>query len=199
VNKDQLELIEKIRKAEVQQSERWISYWNDYSHFHTWQFWVVLAMFILPLIVLLLFIDRRKIFHLGFYGYGVHIFFAFSDVIGVSKGWWIYPYKLLPGLPSNLALDSSFVPVAYIFLYQYTLNRNKNYYLWLLLLCLVFAFFIKPLLLGIGLFRFGGKENFFLLFIFYIIVGLIAKWLTDVFLYLSKSNKWSLSYKKSSS
>lgn len=196
MNKDQLDLIEKIRKAEVQQNERWVNYWNDYSHFHTWEFWVVLAMLIIPLIALFLFIDRRKIFHLGFYGYGVHIFFAFSDVVGVSKGWWIYPYKLLPGLPSNLALDSSFVPVAYILLYQYTLNRNKNYYIWLLLLCLVFAFFIKPLLLGIGLFRFGGKENFFLLFLFYIIVGLIAKWLTDLFTYLSKSNKWSLYHKK---
>jgi len=196
VNKNQFELIEKIRKAEVQQSERWVNYWNDYSNFHTWQFWVVLAMLIIPLIALLLFIDRRKIFQLGFYGYGVHIFFAFTDVIGVSRGWWIYPYKLLPGLPANFALDASFVPVSYILLYQYTLNKNKNYYIWLLLLCLVFGFFIKPILQGIGLFRFGGKENFFLLFILYIAVGLISKWITDVFLFLSKSNKWSLLHRK---
>jgi hypothetical protein len=199
VNKEQLELLEKIRKAEIQQSERWISYWFDYSHLHTWQFWIVLAMFIVPLIVLLLFIDRRKIFHLGFYGYGVHVFMVITDSIGVTRGWWTYPYKILPGIPSNVAQDSSFVPVVYILLYQYTLNRNKNYYLWLLLLSLVFAFFIKPLLLGIGLFRFGGKENFFLLFIFYIIVGLIAKWLTDLFTFLSISNKWSLFHKKSNS
>lgn len=195
MNKDQIGLIEEIRKAEIHQSERWINYWHDYSHFHTWQFWVVLGMLILPLIALFLFIDRRKVFQLGFYGYGVHVFFAMTDSFATTRGWWTYPYKLLPGIPANLALDSSFVPVIYIFLYQYTLNKSKNYYLWLLLLSLVLAFFLKPLLLGIGLFRFGGKENFMLLFYGYITVGLISKWITDFFIYLTKSNKGSLYHK----
>ena len=67
-------------------------------------------------------------------------------------------------MPASIALDSSFVPVTFILVYQYILNKGHNYYLWMLGLCLVFAFFLKPLLLGIGLFRFGGKENFFMLF-----------------------------------
>jgi hypothetical protein len=109
----------------------------------------------IPLVTLILFIDRKKIFHLGFYGYSIHIFFAMIDAFGVLRGLWIYPYKLLPALPASLSLDSSFVPVAYILVYQYILNNGKNYYIWMLLLCLAFAFFVKPLLVGIGLFRFG--------------------------------------------
>jgi hypothetical protein len=67
------------------------------------------------------------------------------------------------------------------------LNKGKNYYLWMLILCLVFALIFKPLSLGIGLFRFGGKENFLLLFWGYASVALITKWLTDIFLYLNNS------------
>ncbi|WP_449536534.1 CBO0543 family protein [Ferdinandcohnia sp. Marseille-Q9671] len=195
MNKSQLDKIETIRKAEVEQSERWFSYWQEYSNFHTWQFWVVLAMFLIPLLLLVLFIDRKKIFQLGFYGYSIHVFFAISDAMGVVRGLWIYPYKLLPGLPSSVSLDASFVPVAFILLYQFVLNKGKNYYIWMVLLCLAFAFFIKPLMLGIGLFRFGGEENFLMLFWYYLAIALIAKWITDIFLYLHRTNKWSLSHK----
>ena len=192
MNKDQLEMLEKIRKTELNLNDQWVHYWQEYSNFTTWQFWVVLAMLVLPLVLLFLFIDRRKVFHLGFYGYGIHIFFAMTDAFGVLKGLWIYPYKLFPALPASISLDSSFVPVAFMLTYQYILNKGKNYYIWMLLLCLAFAFFMKPLLLGIGLFRFGGKENFFMLFCGYASVALISKWLTDFFIFLSKSNKWSL-------
>lgn len=192
VNKAQLEMIETIRKAEIKESHRWTEYWQDYSHFFTWQFWVVLAMFVLPLIMVVLFIDRKKAFHIGFYGYSVHVFFAYTDVIGTSNGLWIYPYKLLPYFPSNLTLDASFVPVCYMLLYQYILNNRKNYYLWMIGLSLGFAYILKPLMVGLGLFHFGGKENFFMLFLGYVTVGLIAKWLTDFFVFLQKSNILSL-------
>jgi hypothetical protein len=195
VNKEQLELLEKIRQLELELSDRWIIYWQDYSNIHSWQFWVVAAILIIPLVILILFIDRTKIFQLGFYGYSIHIFFAMIDAFGVLKGLWIYPYKLIPVLPASLSLDSSFVPVAYILLYQYTLNKEKNYYIWALLQCLAFAFFIKPLMVGMGLFRFGGKENFFLLFCGYVAVALISKWITDFFLFLRKTGKWSIYHK----
>lgn len=114
------------------------------------------------------------------------------DAFGVLKGLWIYPYKLLPVLPASLSLDSSFVPVTFILLYQYILNKGKNYYIWMLMLCLAFAFFLKPILLGIGIFRFGGKEDFLMLFWGYVAVALISKWVTDFFIFLGKSRKWSL-------
>lgn len=196
MTKDQLELIEKIRKTEFEQSERWLDYWQTYSHYYTWQFWLVLAMFVVPLIILILFIDRKKIFHLGFYGYSVHIFFAIIDAFGGLRGLWVYPYKLFPILPSNVSLDASFVPVTYILLYQYILNKGKNYYIWMLLLCLLFAFLFKPLLVGIGLFRFGGRENFFMLFAGYVTVALISKWITDIFIFLGKTRKWSFYHKE---
>jgi hypothetical protein len=192
VNKDQLELLEKIRKMELKLSDQWVQYWQEYSQPSIWQYWVVVAMLVIPLVLLFLFIDRRKVFLLGFYGYGIHIFAAMIDSLAVLKGLWIYPYKLLPILPASVSLDSSFIPVAYMLTYQYILNKKKNYYIWILLLCLAFAFFVKPLMVGLGLFRFSGKENFFMLFCAYVTIALISKWLTDLFIFLSKSKKGSL-------
>lgn len=192
MDKKQLELLEKIRQAEMEQSNRWIEYWQVYSDFHAWQFWLVLAMFVIPLVVLILLIDRKRTFQLCFYGYSVHLFFAIMDAFGALKGLWIYPYKLLPVVPASIPLDASFVPASYILVYQYILNKRKNYYIWMLLLCLVLAFFLKPLFVGIGLFHFGGKENFLMLFWCYAAVALIAKWMTDFFIFLSKTRKWSL-------
>jgi len=193
----QLHILRQISKTEREQSERWMNYWHDYSNYTTWQFWVVLAMFVIPLILLILFIDRKKIFQLGFYGYSVHVFFTYTDAIGTLRGTWIYPYKFLPLLPSSVTLDASLVPVSYILLYQYTLNKRKNYYIWMLMLCLALAFFLKPLMVGIGLFHFNGKENFLLLFAGYLMVGLTSKWVTDLFKFLSKTKKWSFNRDKS--
>jgi hypothetical protein len=192
VKKEQLELIEQIRKAEIAQSQRWVEYWYEHSHYLTWQFWVVLAMFVLPLIILILFIDRRKIFLLGFYGYSVHIFFSYTDIFGANNGLWTYPYKLLPILPASITLDASLIPVIFILYYQYLLNHGKNYYLWMLGLCLGLAYVLKPLMVGLGLFHFGGKEDFFILFLGYVFVALISKIIMNIFLFLSKSEKLSL-------
>lgn len=192
VKNGQLERIDQIIKAEVEQNNRIFEYWQEFSNFSHWQVWVVLAMFVIPLIILILFIDRKNVFHLGFYGYSVHVFFAYTDIVGTEKGIWFYPYKLLPLLPSNFTLDASLVPVIYMLYYQYILNRGKNYYLWMLPLCFLLAFIMKPLMVGLGLFHFSGKENFWLLFAGYVFVALISKWITDFFIFLSKSTKWSL-------
>ncbi|MDQ0230119.1 CBO0543 family protein [Metabacillus malikii] len=195
MDENQVKLLEELRKGEIAQTDRWLQYWQDYSHVGTWQFWVVLTMLLLPLIILILFIDRNKIFQLGFFGYSVHLSMAVLDSIGVLKGTWMYPYKIYPVLPSNISLDSSLVPVSFILVYQYTINKGKNYYLWALLLCLAFSFFLKPLLLGFGLFRFGGNENFLILLGGYAVIALYSKWITDIFLYLLKTKKWSLYHK----
>jgi len=195
VKNDQLKQLEQIIHAEIEQKNRVFDYWQTYSDFTNWQFWLVVALFAIPLVLLILFIDRRRVFLLGFYGYSVHVFFGYTDIIGVDRGIWQYPYKLFAFLPSSFTLDASLVPVIYMLYYQYLLNRGKNYYLWMLPLCFLLAFFMKPLMVGIGLFHFHEKENFLLLFAGYVFTALIAKWLTDLFVFLSKSTKWSLNRK----
>lgn len=185
----QINLLKKFKKDESEHSEEWFSYWMDYSAPDHWQFWVGLGLLILPLIVFFLFLNKRNALQVGFYGYNVHVFFTYIDAYGTNNGYWFYPFKVLPILQSSFALDVSFVPVIFSLVYQWTQSKHKNYYLWIVILSALFAFIFKPLLMTIRMFELGNGANYFHLFIGYIIVGLTAKWMTNLFLYLEKKAK----------
>jgi hypothetical protein len=186
VTESQQNILTRLKDIQKDQTELWTSYWQQYSSFGDWQFWVLVLLFVLPLIVLFLAIDKRKALLLGFYGYNVHVFFTYVDAIGANMIKWFYPYKIFPILASSVSLDVSLVPVTYMLIYQFTLNREKNYYVFMILLSSVFAFGFKPLLVAIGLFEMGSGTNYFTLFIGYVVVGLIAKWITNLFVYFEK-------------
>ncbi|WRP07218.1 CBO0543 family protein [Rossellomorea aquimaris] len=186
MTESQQTMLSRLKEIQENQTEMWTSYWQQYSDFATWPFWVLAALFILPLIVLFFVLDKRKALLLGFYGYNVHVFFTYVDAIGANLVKWFYPYKIFPVLASSISLDVSLVPVAFMLMYQFTLNHHKNYYLFMFLLSAVFAFAFKPLLVAIGLFEMSEGTNYFTLFLCYVVVGLIAKWITDVFVYFEK-------------
>jgi len=189
MDKNQLKDLNHLKDLELQRSKDLLDYWLSYSNITTWQFWICLVLLILPLILLLLFLNKRKALLLGFYGYNVHVFFTYTDVLGSDRAYWSYPYKVMPILPSSFSLDVSFVPVAYMFFYQWILKTNRNYYLYMVILCALFAFVIKPIFVFVNLFQFDRGANYFHLFIGYIFVGLISKWITNLFVYMEKKGK----------
>ncbi|MDR4948102.1 CBO0543 family protein [Neobacillus cucumis] len=190
MKKEQIQKINQLKEIEVDHAKAWIDYWIKYSSFDDWQFWVILGFLIVPLIFLFFFMDRSKSLLLGFYGYNVHVFFTYIDLFGTNNTYWFYPYKLLPILPSSFALDAVFVPVSYIFVYQWALNHNKNYYLSIIGLSIILAFVIKPIMEALRLVQFDKGANFLHLLFGYILVGIVAKQVTNLFLYLqNKSHK----------
>ncbi|MED3965969.1 CBO0543 family protein [Niallia taxi] len=180
---DRLRDFDKIVYGRKENTDSLINYWIEYSNPLTWQFWVLVAILLVPLAILYIKIDKSKVFLIGFYGYSVHVFFTFIDVYGINSGYWHYPYQVFPALPS-ISLDTSMVPVAFMLVYQWTLNNHKNYYLYTIITAAIFAFILKPLLVSIDLFKMYGKINYFHLFIGYIAVLLIAKVITWLFLKL---------------
>jgi hypothetical protein len=185
LNDKQQELLEKIRKASEDLTQLHIDYWKEFSSFNDLKFWVVVIMLIVPLVVLFWRIDRDKMLLLGFYGLNYHIWFAYTNSAGIRLGLWEYPYEILPILPS-FALDASFVPVTYMLVYQWTINHKKNFYLYSTILSAVFAFILKPILVGHHLFRMFEGINYLHLFIFYILFFIISKLITNLFLKLQK-------------
>lgn len=180
---DRLREFDKIVYGRKENTDSLINYWLDYSNPSTWQFWVLVAILLVPLVILYIGIDKSKVFLIGFYGYSVHVFFTFIDVYGINSGYWHYPYQVFPALPS-ISLDTSMVPVAFMLIYQWTLNNHKNYYLYAIITAAIFAFILKPLLVSIDLFKMYGKINYLHLFIGYVAVLLIAKIITWLFLKL---------------
>jgi hypothetical protein len=164
-------------------TDDWNDYWKTYSSVGTWQFWVALALLIIPLVVFVFMGDRKKAFRIGFYGLSIHMIATYIDLFATTHKMWEYPFKVLPFLPVSFSLDASLIPVAYALVYQWTLNYKKNYYLYMGILSVAFAFVFKPLLSWIGMFRLE-ESSYIGLVIFYIITGLLAKWLTDLFEYV---------------
>jgi hypothetical protein len=184
----QIELLNRIRSMVEEVTQNQMEYWKSFSDIGTWQFWVVLLTLVVPLIILFVSIDKRKILLLGFFGLNYHIWFQYINATGISLGLWEYPYQIVPFLPS-FALDASLVPISFILLYQWTLNHNKNIYLYSVLLSAVFAFVLKPIMVTFHFFHMYKGVNYFYLFLFYVAFFIVSKLITNLFLWLQQKEK----------
>jgi hypothetical protein len=185
---EQRQVLEKLLLLEEETTNGWIEYWKEFSHLGTWQFWVNAAMLAIPLIVLLFLIDRKKAFHLGFFGFNVHVWFTYIDAIGMRLTYWTYPYQFIPVMPVNFSLDASLIPVTFMLLYQWVINHNKNYYLYMVGLSLFYSFIFKPIFVSLHLFELNKGANYFHLFLGYMVIVILSKWITNLFLYFEKRN-----------
>ncbi|MFC0211340.1 CBO0543 family protein [Paenibacillus chartarius] len=174
------EYFEQLVSSQENLTHQGVAYWFAYSNFSTWQFWTNLVMLIAPLILVYLFIDRSRIYQIGFFGYSTHVLFAYTDTSGIRYGLWGYPYHVLPFLPS-ISLDASLIPVAIMFVYQWTLERNKNFHLYAFLTALAFGFGFKPILVMYGLFVKYKWVNYIIIFLIYLVLFEGAYMLTSLF------------------
>jgi hypothetical protein len=185
----QKEMLDKITELQEHLSKVQIEYWLLYTNLTTVRFWIVFLMFVIPLIVLYFRIDRKIIFLLGFYGFNVHIWFSYINIWGVKQGYWDYPYELLPFIPGNISLDSSLIPVLFIFVYQWCLNRNKNVHLYSLALIAFLSFGFKPLLVAVDLFRLNKGLHPIHIFILYCIMYIFSQLITYLFLKMQEGSR----------
>src|SRR5690625_1054148 len=185
MNDNQLELLKVIRSISRELSQYQIEYWHLYSYVGMWQFWVEVLMIIIPLIILFFSIDKSKALLLGFFGLNYHVWFSYSNSIGVGLGLWEYPYHVIPFLPS-FSLDAALVPVCFMLLYQWTLNHNKNIYLYSILLSSVFAFVLKPIMVKFHFIHMFNGINYFHLILFYMAYFIVSKLITNVFIWLQQ-------------
>jgi hypothetical protein len=189
VGNEQKKFLDHLMTTGEDLTKSWIDYWVAYSSVDTWQFWLNITLFIVPLIILYLFIDRKKAFHIGFFGFNVHVWFTYIDTFGVRLGLWSYPYQSMPLLSSNFGLDVSFIPVLLMLIFQYTLNHDKNFYLYAFAASLILTYTIKPIFVAIDLLQLHKGIGYIHLVIALIPVILLSKWITNLFLYFEKSRK----------
>lgn len=161
------------------------AYWSAYSGFDTWQFWVIAGMLLIPLIVVYKFIRRDMIFRIGFFGFTVHVLFAYTDTVGIRYALWGYPYQAMPALPS-LSLDASLIPAAIMLIYQWCVTRRRSFHLYALITAGVFGYGLKPVLTAIDLFEPYKWVNYFYIFLIYIVLFELAYWLTKLFLLMQE-------------
>lgn len=181
---EQKEFLDNLISSGENSTKSWIEYWLTYSFIDTWEFWVNLFLLISPLIFIYFMIDRKKIFHIGFFGFNVHVWFTYIDTFGARLGLWSYPYQVIPLLSANFGLDVSFMPVFYMLIYQYTYNHKKNYYLYAFGAAIILTYTLKPIFVALNLLELHKELGYIHLIIALIPVILLSKWITNLFLKL---------------
>ncbi|UFU00747.1 hypothetical protein KO561_07375 [Radiobacillus kanasensis] len=184
----QKEMLHQLDNRQESLTKGYMEYWKEFSSFNTWQFWVILAMLVIPLIVLFFKMDRERAFLLGFFGFNVHIWFTYIDMFGAKLNYWSYPYQVMPLLSVNFGLDVSLIPVVFMFLYQWIIQHKKNFYVYFLGLCVFLSFVFKPILVALDLFQLNKGANYFTLFIGYVVIMLLSKWITNIFFYFKRDD-----------
>ncbi|WP_231889839.1 CBO0543 family protein [Oceanobacillus sp. Castelsardo] len=90
----------------------------------TWQWWVALALIIVPWVIWAIFRDRQKSARLFSAGLLVMILSEIMDAIGVSLGKWSYPVKVVPIATVSFSFRLSVLPVFTMLLLQYKPQIN---------------------------------------------------------------------------
>ncbi|MEW9108922.1 hypothetical protein ACQCT6_06370 [Cytobacillus gottheilii] len=182
---NQIKQFDQIVKMGEQAQKALNDYWLEFSLYTSFEYWLMVSILIVPLIILFFKIDKNQIFLMGFYGYSVHVIFGYVDLYTKNSGFLNYPFPVIPMLP-GISLDSSLVPVTFMLVYQWVVNHQKNYILYMGITSAFLAFVFKPILVALGLIRLYGNTNYFHLFLAYLLVITIAKFLTNVFLWMEK-------------
>ncbi|MCM3361059.1 hypothetical protein ACTQ5K_00020 [Niallia sp. Sow4_A1] len=176
------EIWEKINEQNDILHSLYISYWDKFSDYTTWQFWLIVISLIFPLIILFIAIDRRRLFEILFFGYTVHLLWAYIDLTLSRGNFLTHTYFLFPLVPNALNITGSFLPVGYILVYQYATNHQKNFYILTILLSALNAFVFANIEEAIGLVTFHRGVNAFHLFLLDLVIVFVSFWFTKLLL-----------------
>ncbi|MBA2937128.1 hypothetical protein HZF08_02300 [Paenibacillus sp. CGMCC 1.16610] len=147
---------------------RWLT-----SGVFTWQWWFLLAGLIVPWIILLKLIDRKRAHVIWFYGLMILIITSFTDDLGAEIGTWVYPIKLVPYSLISFPFDFSVVPVAQMLIFQY-FRSWKKFLIALLIQAMIFAFIGEPFSVWAGTITYYGWTYYYS-FLYYIFTGSLTK------------------------
>lgn len=185
MNSSRMNEFDKAVRMRKESADALLDYWVQHSIYSSFEFWILVALFLCSLILLAIKIDKSKLFQVGFFGFSVHILSVYTNVIGINLGVWNYPIQMFPFLPA-FSFDASIVPVSFMLVYQWTFNNKKNYYLYAIMTSGIFSIIIDPILVQIGILKLYGTTNYIHRLVCFVIISFSAKFLTNLFIKFHK-------------
>jgi hypothetical protein len=154
----------------------------------TWQWWIALAMIVVPWITWGILRKRESSARIFSAGLLVMVLSEILDTFGVSFGKWAYPIKVIPVATINFSYRLSFLPVFVMLLLQF--KPRFNPFIKAIFFGTFGAYVGMPILAMIDLYKkidWAYTYSFFILTSFY----LLAHWFSqlDSFEKASKNSK----------
>ncbi len=185
---DQELLLTQITELHNKESALRIEYWKKFELFEP-QWWLLLALLIVPVIIWIKLIDKKRFFQIFFVGFLVAIMALELDLIGSELSLWRYPHKLLFFSPRLIPIHITILPVLHMAVYQY-FSGWKPYLKVSLILSLFYAFIAEPILVYMNIYELLIWKYWYGLPI-YLAIFVFVKWLAD------SLEKWRCSSEKS--
>lgn len=162
----------KMHELHHENFENDLNHWLKYELF-SWNWWVLFAFALLPWIIWLKVIDRKRLLEIILIGTLAMIPTTYLDAIGIDLSFWIYPVQFSPVAPRAMAFDMSMVSVTYMLMYQF-FNKWKSYIIALLIMSLLFAFIGEPVSKAMNLVYYIRWKYWYSL-LYYIALGITIK------------------------
>jgi hypothetical protein len=163
-----LKMIEKHHQNVKQDIQHWVNH-----EVFSWNWWVLVGFILVPFIIWLILVDRKRMLELLLVWTLVIIPTSYLDAIGIDLKFWVYPVQFLPVTPRAIPFDVFMVGISYMLLYQY-FSKWQTYFKALIVLAFVFAFIGEPLSHYLNLVYYV-KWKYYYSFIYYILLGVTIK------------------------
>jgi hypothetical protein len=161
-----LELQEKMTDLDI-------ASWLEHD-FLSPEWWLQLAMFIIPWLIFARLAKREQLPELALYGSWVLILAESLDHIGYELGFWYYPAELAPLFPRFEEVNLSALPVIYMLVYQY-FPAWKQFAIAITVTAVLFTLAAEPALVGLGLYV-PLHWKFYYGLPIYVVIGILLKW-----------------------
>jgi uncharacterized membrane protein YoaT (DUF817 family) len=152
-------MLQEIDKLNSQLHHLETDNWLHHDLF-TYQWWIILVLNAIFICLLLIFIDRKRIFQIVLAYMVCFIIVCASDDLGQYYGLWSYPHQLVPFLSEFDAVEFAVIPVTFSLLYQMFHTWKKNLIVGLLISA-AYAFIGLPIFVYLGITKLSNWNYFY--------------------------------------
>ncbi|MFT8871646.1 MAG: CBO0543 family protein [Sporolactobacillus sp.] len=109
---------EKLYQKLLHAHQSYLTYWSQHVLF-SWQWFLGVALLVIPAIAWILWRDRRRADRLQYAGLFVALISAYLDYLGLFFGLWYYNYPVIPFTENYFPSSLTVLPIAVMSLVQF--------------------------------------------------------------------------------
>lgn len=166
-----------VRSLETQLTHLRIETWLHHD-LGSWQWWLLLAVFIIPWFFWWKKVDRTRLLEITLVGMFVLIISSYLDAVLTELGLWAYHYWVLPVWPRLIPADFTVLPVTYMFVYQ-KYGRWMSFIIAMTVTSALYSFGGESFLVWIDVYELHNWKHYYS-FPIYLAIGIFVKWLVGV-------------------
>ena len=153
---------------------------------YTWQWWLLVFLLIVPLIVWCYLVDKKRLTPICLFGVCVLATASWMDDLGTDLILWYYPYNLLPVYPQLVPINYAVLPVTFMLIYQY-FPTWRSFITAMLIMSALYSFVAEPALEYFGMYK-VLRWQYYYSFPIYMLIGISLRWIVEKILAISNQH-----------